>query len=146
MHSICIPLAIAHTWDCLLQAPAKDSKQLFLQFAALEETYGLARSAMEVYDKAVRTVIDKDRFEVYTLYLARATQFFGVGKVTSHTAKVQRCASARLRSKSAAHLLLPFGFAPVCVFFGCCCVVPVPVGLPFGCCVVPLFQWALVGH
>ena len=65
----------------LLQAPAKDSKQLFLQFAALEETYGLARSAMEVYDKAVRTVVDKERFEVYTLYLARATQFFGVGKV-----------------------------------------------------------------
>ena len=64
-----------------MQAPAKESKQLFLQFAALEETYGLARSAMEVYDRAVRTVVDKERFEVYTLYLARATQFFGVGKV-----------------------------------------------------------------
>lgn len=62
-------------------APAKDSKQLFLQYAALEETYGLARSAMEVYDRAVRTVIDKERLEVYNLYLARATQFFGVGKV-----------------------------------------------------------------
>lgn len=65
----------------LLQAPVKDSKQLFLQYAALEETYGLARSAMEVYDKAVRTVVDKERYDVYTLYLARATQFFGVGKV-----------------------------------------------------------------
>ncbi|KAL3151001.1 hypothetical protein ABBQ38_012874 [Trebouxia sp. C0009 RCD-2024] len=62
-------------------APAKESKQLFLQYAALEESYGLARSAMEVYDQAVRTVIDKERYEVYTLYLARATQFFGVGKV-----------------------------------------------------------------
>ncbi|DBA80302.1 TPA: hypothetical protein ACH3X2_007432 [Trebouxia sp. C0005] len=62
-------------------APAKDSKQLFLQYAALEETYGLARSAMEVYDRAVRTVVDKERLEVYNLYLARATQFFGVGKV-----------------------------------------------------------------
>ena len=69
-----------------MQAPAKESKQLFLQFAALEETYGLARSAMEVYDKAVRTVIDKERFEMYTLYLARATQFFGVGKVISDAA------------------------------------------------------------
>ena len=65
-----------------LQAPAKDSKQLFLQYAELEETYGLARSAMEVYDRAVRSVVDKDRLEVYSLYLARATQFFGVGKVT----------------------------------------------------------------
>ena len=68
----------------MLQAPPKDSKQLFLQYAALEETYGLARSAMEVYDRAVRTVVDKERLEVYNLYLARATQFFGVGKVCSH--------------------------------------------------------------
>ena len=84
-------LVVALTWHCCLQAPAKDSKQLFLQFAALEETYGLARSAMEVYDKAVRTVIDKERFEVYTLYLARATQFFGVGKVN-----FRRCRSVAL--------------------------------------------------
>ena len=36
---------------------------------------------MEVYDRAVRSVADKDRYNVYSLYLARATQFFGVGKV-----------------------------------------------------------------
>ena len=64
-----------------VQAPAKDSKQLFLQYAEPEDAYGLARSDMEVYDRAVRSVEDKDRFEVYNLYLARATQFFGVGKV-----------------------------------------------------------------
>ncbi len=69
-----------------MQAPPKDSKQLFLQYAALEETYGLARSAMEVYDRAVRTVVDKERLEVYNLYLARATQFFGVGKVCTSAA------------------------------------------------------------
>jgi len=73
-------LVLTHTCDAV-QAPPKDSKQLFLQYAALEETYGLARSAMEVYDRAVRTVVDKERLEVYNLYLARATQFFGVGKV-----------------------------------------------------------------
>ena len=50
---------------------------------------------MEVYDKAVRTVIDKERFEVYTLYLARATQFFGVGKVTADTAESYHSASDR---------------------------------------------------
>ncbi len=70
-----------------MQAPPKDSKQLFLQYAALEETYGLARSAMEVYDRAVRTVVDKERLEVYNLYLARATQFFGVGKVCTSAAE-----------------------------------------------------------
>ena len=64
-----------------MQAPASESKDLFLQYAALEESYGLARSAMEVYDKAVRTVPQSQRLPVYDLYLARASQFFGIAKV-----------------------------------------------------------------
>lgn len=63
------------------QAPPAESKPLFLQYAALEEEYGLARSAMEVYEKAVRTVPENERLSVYNLYLARAHQFFGLGKV-----------------------------------------------------------------
>jgi pre-mRNA-splicing factor SYF1 len=62
-------------------APAKDSKQLYLGFAALEEQYGLSRSAMEVYDKAVQGVPPNERLEVYTIYVAKATHLFGVGKV-----------------------------------------------------------------
>lgn len=88
--SLLVPLGTLHLTHTrnVVQAPPKDSKQLFLQYAALEETYGLARSAMEVYDKAVRTVVDKERLEVYNLYLARATQFFGVGKVMLHLSRL----------------------------------------------------------
>jgi pre-mRNA-splicing factor SYF1 len=67
----------------LLQAPPEESKPLFLQYANLEEQYGLARSAMEVYEKAVRTVPEAERMAVYDLYLARAHEFFGLGKVRS---------------------------------------------------------------
>ena len=56
---------------------------LFLQYAALEENYGLARSAMEVYDKAIQTVPQNERLSVYDLYLARASDFFGIAKVDS---------------------------------------------------------------
>lgn len=65
-----------------LQAPADASKELFLQYASLEEKYGLSRSAMGVYEQAVRTVPLKERFPLYELYLARASEFFGVGKVS----------------------------------------------------------------
>ena len=65
----------------LAQAPPEESKPLFLQYAALEEQYGLARSAMEVYDKAVKTVPVAERLTVYELYLARAHEYFGLGKV-----------------------------------------------------------------
>ncbi len=63
------------------QAPPEESRPLFTQYAKLEEDYGLARSAMEVYDRAVRTVPQADRLAIYDLYLARAHEFFGLGKV-----------------------------------------------------------------
>ena len=63
------------------QAPPESSRELFLQYASLEEKYGLSRSAMAVYEQAVRTVPLQERFPLYELYLARASDFFGVGKV-----------------------------------------------------------------
>ena len=65
-----------------MQAPPDEAKLLFLQYAALEEEHGLARSAMEVYDRAVKTVPLKERLTVYELYLARAHEYFGLGKVS----------------------------------------------------------------
>ena len=62
------------------QAPPEEARPLFLQFAALEENHGLARTAMEVYDRAVRTLPEPERLAVYELYLAKASEFFGIGK------------------------------------------------------------------
>ena len=66
---------------CTAQAPPEQSKPLFLQYAALEEQYGLSRSAMAVYEQAVRTVPVTERLPLYDQYLKRATEIFGIGKV-----------------------------------------------------------------
>ena len=73
------------------QAPAAEAKPLFLQYAALEEGHGLARAAMAVYDRAVRTVPEAERAAVYDLYLARAHELFGLGK--ARTAAARPCQS-----------------------------------------------------
>lgn len=64
-----------------LQCPPAHSKSLFLEYAKFEEAHGLARSALDVYDRAVQTVPLNERLQVYELYIARATEYFGIGKV-----------------------------------------------------------------
>lgn len=63
------------------EAPSEESKPLLLQYAQFEEQHGLARNAMQVYDQAVKKVPEKDRLSVYEIYVARASEFFGIGKV-----------------------------------------------------------------
>lgn len=62
------------------KAPAENVKPLYLQYAKLEEDYGLARHAMEVYDRAAKAVPDHEKMEIYDLYIARAAENFGVPK------------------------------------------------------------------
>jgi pre-mRNA-splicing factor SYF1 len=63
------------------EAPASEAKSFFLQYAAYEEQHGLARNAMQIYENAVKKVPEDQRLSVYDVYLARASEFFGVGKV-----------------------------------------------------------------
>ncbi|KAI7844217.1 hypothetical protein COHA_002351 [Chlorella ohadii] len=63
------------------EAPAAASKPLFLAYAKYEEEHGLARNAMQIYDSAVKKVPEKERLSVYDVYVARASEFFGIGKV-----------------------------------------------------------------
>eukprot|EP00887_Chlorella_sp_A99_P004836 scaffold4.g4836.t1 len=72
------------------EAPPEEARPLFLQRAAYEEAHGLARNAMQarraagagvcIYEAAVRKVPDGERLSVYEVYIARASDFFGVGK------------------------------------------------------------------
>lgn len=55
-------------------------KPIFLQYAKLEEEYGLAKRAMKVYDQAVKTVPDSEKLSMYEIYIARAAAIFGVPK------------------------------------------------------------------
>ena len=64
-------------------APPKESKPFYLAYAKLEEEYGLGKRAMEVYNRAVSSggVPVSERLSVYDVYIPRAMEFFGVGKV-----------------------------------------------------------------
>ncbi|KAK9707214.1 hypothetical protein RND81_07G180400 [Saponaria officinalis] len=59
-------------------APAECVKALFLQYAKLEEDYGLAKRAMNVYDKATKAVPANEKLSMYEIYIARAAEIFGV--------------------------------------------------------------------
>ncbi|KND00377.1 mRNA splicing protein SYF1 [Spizellomyces punctatus DAOM BR117] len=60
------------------KVPPKFAKPLYLMYAKLEEDHGLARHAMRIYDRATRAVGDEDRYEMFTIYIAKATSYFGL--------------------------------------------------------------------
>lgn len=62
------------------QAPADQVKPLYLQYAKLEEDYGLAKRAMKVYDQATKAVPNNEKLSMYEIYIARAAEIFGVPK------------------------------------------------------------------
>lgn len=62
------------------QAPADAKKPLYLQFAKLEEDYGLAKRAMKVYDEATKAVPNNEKLSMYEIYIARAAEIFGIPK------------------------------------------------------------------
>ncbi|TXT13298.1 hypothetical protein VHUM_00665 [Vanrija humicola] len=64
--------------QALDNCPAKFCKPLYLMYAKLEEEHGLAKRAMGIYDRATQTVQDSDKFEMYTIYIAKATANFGL--------------------------------------------------------------------
>ncbi|KAE7995583.1 hypothetical protein FH972_000363 [Carpinus fangiana] len=61
-------------------APADAVKPLYLQYAKLEEDYGLAKRAMMVYAKATKAVPNNEKLSMYEIYIARAAEIFGVPK------------------------------------------------------------------
>ncbi|CAK9148005.1 unnamed protein product [Ilex paraguariensis] len=79
-------LALAALWFLLFSlswiypAPAEAVKPLYLQYAKLEEDYGLAKRAMKVYDQATKAVPANEKLSMYEIYIARAAEIFGVPK------------------------------------------------------------------
>lgn len=61
-------------------APADAVKPLYLQYAKLEEDYGLAKRAMRVYNQATKAVPPNEKLGMYEIYIARAAEIFGVPK------------------------------------------------------------------
>uniref|UniRef100_A0A2P2IVB4 Pre-mRNA-splicing factor SYF1 n=2 Tax=Rhizophora mucronata TaxID=61149 RepID=A0A2P2IVB4_RHIMU len=61
-------------------APADVVKPLYLQYAKLEEDYGLAKRAMKVYDQATKAVPNNEKLSMYEIYISHASEIFGVPK------------------------------------------------------------------
>lgn len=57
--------------------PPDLAKVFYLQYAALEEEYGLMRHAMSIYDRAARAVAQGDRYAVWLQYLTKAEESYG---------------------------------------------------------------------
>eukprot|EP00271_Cylindrocystis_brebissonii_P006272 TRINITY_DN18983_c0_g1_i1.p1 TRINITY_DN18983_c0_g1~~TRINITY_DN18983_c0_g1_i1.p1 ORF type:complete len:1191 (+),score=302.06 TRINITY_DN18983_c0_g1_i1:168-3740(+) len=66
--------------EALEKAPADECRALYLQYAKLEEEFGLARHAMALYERATKAVPDAEKMGVYEIYIARAAEFYGVPK------------------------------------------------------------------
>lgn len=62
------------------QCPPDQAKLFYIQYAALEEQYGLVRRAMAVLDRATQAVAEADRMEMYLLYVKKAEEYYGVTK------------------------------------------------------------------
>ena len=64
--------------QALEKCPPKSSKPIYLMYATFEEDHGLAKRAMSIYDRATTAVADEDKFELFTIYIARATSNYGL--------------------------------------------------------------------
>ncbi|OSX65160.1 hypothetical protein POSPLADRAFT_1073379 [Postia placenta MAD-698-R-SB12] len=64
--------------QALEKCPPKHCKPIFIMYSAYEEEFGLAKRAMSIYDRATRVVQDEDKFELFTIYIAKATASYGL--------------------------------------------------------------------
>ncbi|KAL0063310.1 pre-mRNA-splicing factor syf1 [Marasmius tenuissimus] len=64
--------------QALDKCPAKSCKPLFLMYGKFEEDFGLIKRAMTIYERATEVVADEDKFEMFTIYIAKATANYGL--------------------------------------------------------------------
>eukprot|EP01006_Ploeotia_vitrea_P050012 TRINITY_DN67400_c3_g1_i1.p1 TRINITY_DN67400_c3_g1~~TRINITY_DN67400_c3_g1_i1.p1 ORF type:complete len:893 (+),score=143.01 TRINITY_DN67400_c3_g1_i1:111-2789(+) len=58
--------------------PADMAKKLYLMYAKAEESYGLTKRAMDVYNRATDAVVESQKIEIYRRYIAQAGNYFGI--------------------------------------------------------------------
>ncbi|KAL8272800.1 hypothetical protein Esti_003274 [Eimeria stiedai] len=60
--------------------PPKYAKNIFLLYAKLEETYGLAKHALAIYSAATKAVAPEEQLDMFCVYIARTSELFGVAR------------------------------------------------------------------
>jgi len=88
----------------LQSVPSKDSAQFYIDYAKLEENYGLSRHAMAVYDRACEAVPDEEKYDMFLLYIKKAEQFYGA----TNTRPIYEKAIEKLDDNGAKKMCLEF--------------------------------------
>ena len=63
---------------CLADCPSEESPEFYLMYGEYEETHGLTKRALSVYERMCNAVPDSEKFTAYRLYIAKATQYLGI--------------------------------------------------------------------
>jgi len=58
----------------------EDAAEFYIKYAKAEESYGLARHALAIYDRATGAVPENSQLDMYRLYIKKIEQHFGVTK------------------------------------------------------------------
>uniref|UniRef100_A0A914VZD4 Pre-mRNA-splicing factor SYF1 n=2 Tax=Plectus sambesii TaxID=2011161 RepID=A0A914VZD4_9BILA len=90
--------------QCLESCPAKFTKNLYLLYAKLEEEHGLARHAMNIYNRATRAVEKDEMYAVFNIYIKKAAELYGV----THTRPIYEDAIESLPEDRARDMCLRF--------------------------------------
>jgi len=90
--------------QCLETCPPKFAKPIYLLYAKLEEDHGLARHAMEIYDRTTRAVQIEDQYEMFNIYIKRAAELFGV----THTRPIYEKAIEVLNEEQSREMCMRF--------------------------------------
>ncbi|KAI8898193.1 hypothetical protein BC833DRAFT_590864 [Globomyces pollinis-pini] len=90
--------------NALEKCPPKYAKSLYVMYAKLEEDYGLARHALKIYARGTERVSPEDLFDLFLVYIAKATSFFGIVS----TREIFEKALSVLPDKSAREMAIKF--------------------------------------
>jgi len=89
---------------CLADCPAEESPQFFLKYATYEESHGLTKRALGVYEKMCTSVPDGEMYTAYRLYIAKASHYLGA----TSARPIYEAAIAALEDKDASNICLEY--------------------------------------
>jgi pre-mRNA-splicing factor SYF1 len=64
--------------QCLENIPQNFAKSIYLLYAKMEESHGLARRAIKIYERATEAVLPEERYELYNIYIKQVASMKGV--------------------------------------------------------------------
>jgi pre-mRNA-splicing factor SYF1 len=90
--------------QCLEGCPPKFAKSFYLLYAKCEEEYGLAKHAMAIYDRATKSVLPEEQFEMFNIFIKKAAEMFGL----TYTRQIYEKAIEVLTDSQAREMCLRF--------------------------------------